>query len=60
MNSSMQEDDSFNLGHRGMFPQPLTVFSLWTKRLALLNEARQMARHPLCLHQLHRLGELGQ
>src|SRR5258708_12308614 len=28
MNSSVQEDDSFHLGHGGMSPQPVTVFSL--------------------------------
>src|SRR6266849_10733706 len=38
MNSPVQEDDPINFGHGVMSSQPRTVFSLWTKGLALLNE----------------------
>src|SRR6266851_1565269 len=59
MNSPVQEDDSVNFGHRVMSSQPLSIFSLWTKSLALLNETCRMACHPLRLRQLHGLGKLG-
>src|SRR5882757_4959201 len=60
MNSSVQKDDSFHLGHGGMSPQPVTVFSLWTKCLALLDVTCWMARHPLHLCQFHWVRKLGQ
>src|SRR6266850_3699565 len=59
MNSSVQEDVSINFGHGVMSSQPPTVFSLCTKRLALLNETCRMACHPLCFSQLHGLAKLG-
>src|SRR6266478_6976026 len=42
MNSPVQENDSLNFGNGGMSSEPLTVFSLRTKRLALLNETCRM------------------
>ncbi len=59
LNSAVQENDSSDFDHRGMSPQPLAVFSLETKRLALLDKACRMPRHPLCLGQLHGLRKLG-
>src|SRR5216684_5710631 len=60
INSPVQEDDSINFSNGGMSSEPLTVFSLRTKRLALLNETCRMPCHPLCLGQLHGLGKLGE